>query len=413
MANHQGNGRNAAKADEHRPSWRAQDENGKRRSTSADDDRGFVRDRDVSVSDRDLGAHDRNDERFASRDRMDSQWEDRSERWDDRDDRSRSTEYYGQGQSGYAAGRYEGDRAFGSRNQASGGDVRNRDRGLDERFVGGRGGDAWRPDDRDPDWERNVSGYGQDHRNIGGGHVNYGRSGHPNSRGDGDEGHGYGYQGNVAGQRQHRYDSGAGTYGPPGQRGHGSEGGQGVRNQGGMYGQGGYNDGMYGQGGMQNRYGSQGYQGYGQPQQGAQQTNGQGSQAIGAAQSGWNQQAAGVVQSHRGKGPSGYVRSDDRIKEIVCEVLTDHHEIDATHVEISVKNGEVTLSGTVEDRSQKRLVEDVIENLSCVKDVVNQLRIGAARSASSGGRETSSTSTSSGESQASTSGTGSDKRHRA
>ena len=46
----------------------------------------------------------------------------------------------------------------------------------------------------------------------------------------------------------------------------------------------------------------------------------------------------------------GYQRSDDRIREDVCERLTQHPEINAEEIEIQVKGGEVTLTGTVERR---------------------------------------------------------------
>jgi hypothetical protein len=79
---------------------------------------------------------------------------------------------------------------------------------------------------------------------------------------------------------------------------------------------------------------------------------------------------------HRGKGPAGYQRSDERIRELVCEALTDDGEIDATRIEVSVKGGEVTLTGAIEDRRMKRLAEDCVEAVPGVKDVHNQLRIG-------------------------------------
>ncbi len=78
---------------------------------------------------------------------------------------------------------------------------------------------------------------------------------------------------------------------------------------------------------------------------------------------------------HGGKGPQGYMRSDDRIRELVCEALTDDPHIDATHIEVVVKNGDVMLTGTVEDRQQKRAVEDVIERCPGVKDIQNGLRV--------------------------------------
>jgi hypothetical protein len=78
---------------------------------------------------------------------------------------------------------------------------------------------------------------------------------------------------------------------------------------------------------------------------------------------------------HRGKGPQNWQRSDERILEAVNEVLTDHDHIDATHIEVTVFDGEVTLSGTVEERSMKRLAEDSVEQVAGVKEVQNHIRV--------------------------------------
>jgi len=42
---------------------------------------------------------------------------------------------------------------------------------------------------------------------------------------------------------------------------------------------------------------------------------------------------------------------------------------------VNVKDGEVMLSGTVLDRTDKRLAEDLAESVSGVKNVQNNLRI--------------------------------------
>lgn len=90
-----------------------------------------------------------------------------------------------------------------------------------------------------------------------------------------------------------------------------------------------------------------------------------------------------------GRGPKSYRRSDDRIKEDVCEALTRDAHIDASDVEIEVKEGEVTLSGFVPERNMKHHAEDIIEHCTGVKDVTNNLRVR---------RESSSTSSASGSS---------------
>src|SRR3712207_6478486 len=81
---------------------------------------------------------------------------------------------------------------------------------------------------------------------------------------------------------------------------------------------------------------------------------------------------------HRGRGPKGYKRSDERIHEDVCERLTEDPMIDASNVEVEVKNGEVTLSGTVSSRGLKRRAEDLAELASGVGHVQNNLRVEGA-----------------------------------
>ena len=61
--------------------------------------------------------------------------------------------------------------------------------------------------------------------------------------------------------------------------------------------------------------------------------------------------------------------------EDVNDRLTAHPEIDASEVEVRVQNGEVTLTGVVEDRHTKRMAEDAIEDIMGVEDVHNQLKV--------------------------------------
>lgn len=79
--------------------------------------------------------------------------------------------------------------------------------------------------------------------------------------------------------------------------------------------------------------------------------------------------------SYRGRGPKGFHRTDDRLRELVSERLSDHHDIDASEIEVTVSNSEVTLTGTVDDRRTKRLAEDIAESVSGVNDVHNQLKV--------------------------------------
>ncbi|MCC7309040.1 MAG: BON domain-containing protein [Acidobacteria bacterium] len=80
---------------------------------------------------------------------------------------------------------------------------------------------------------------------------------------------------------------------------------------------------------------------------------------------------------HRGRGPAGYTRSDDRIKEDINDRLTDYDYIDATEINVDVTGGDVTLTGTVNSRHEKRWAEDLAEDISGVKNVENRLRVGS------------------------------------
>jgi hypothetical protein len=55
--------------------------------------------------------------------------------------------------------------------------------------------------------------------------------------------------------------------------------------------------------------------------------------------------------------------------------MTDDPTLDASEITVEVKQGVVTLCGSVTSREQKRRAEDVAERTSGVKDVSNQLRV--------------------------------------
>ncbi|WP_054313524.1 BON domain-containing protein [Mesorhizobium sp. 1M-11] len=85
---------------------------------------------------------------------------------------------------------------------------------------------------------------------------------------------------------------------------------------------------------------------------------------------------------HRGRGPKGYTRSDDRIAEDLNDRLTDDWFLDASDIEVSVKASEVTLDGEVTSRSDKRRAEDIADDVSGVINVQNNLRIRSADTSS-------------------------------
>ena len=59
----------------------------------------------------------------------------------------------------------------------------------------------------------------------------------------------------------------------------------------------------------------------------------------------------------------------------MCDQLTADPDIDASEIEVSVQNGEVTVDGTVSARSMKRAVEDCVESISGVRQMHNRLRV--------------------------------------
>jgi len=78
---------------------------------------------------------------------------------------------------------------------------------------------------------------------------------------------------------------------------------------------------------------------------------------------------------HRGRGPKNYVRSDERIREDVSDRLSDDSWLDASDIEVTVANCEVTLAGLVRTRDDKRRAEDIVERVSGVRHVQNNLRV--------------------------------------
>jgi hypothetical protein len=76
-----------------------------------------------------------------------------------------------------------------------------------------------------------------------------------------------------------------------------------------------------------------------------------------------------------GRGPRGYRRSDERIRDDVCELLTRHPEIDASSMDVDVHDGTVILRGTADSGRTRRLTEALVEDVPGVRDVENELRV--------------------------------------
>jgi osmotically-inducible protein OsmY len=78
---------------------------------------------------------------------------------------------------------------------------------------------------------------------------------------------------------------------------------------------------------------------------------------------------------HRGRGPRGYKRSDERVREDVCDQLYNDPYVDASDIEVEVSGGEVTLGGTIDSRQTRRRAEDIAESVLGVTHVQNNLRV--------------------------------------
>ncbi|MBZ0234664.1 MAG: BON domain-containing protein [Deltaproteobacteria bacterium] len=274
-----------------------------------------------------------------------------------------------------------------------------------ERDRGGWGMESQRGGERELD-ERYRQRYGGEERDRGGWRDEddgdrerrFGRFGRMDEdRGRDDERMRYqgwgGQSGSGSGMMTGRYGGGGQEdWGREQQMGYGrgGMGGGGYERGGGRYGEstgygygGGYGGQQMGMGGQrhggQSMYGDEPYGGRGQ-------------------QYGRGQYGRERMGGFRGKGPSGYTRSDERIREDVNDALTEDDEVDASSIEVQVKNGEVTLSGTVTERRMKRAAEDCVERIPGVKDVTNHIRVQEQREMSgNGGRQTSQSASSSSE----------------
>lgn len=245
-----------------------------------------------------------------------------------------------------------------------------------------------RDNDRDPDLGRGDYG-----RERYGGNFGQGRYG--SDYGQGHYGGDYGY-GRV--DRERDYGGGTGRFGASDYESNDFGGGEG-----------GYLGGDYGRGQRgygRDQYSRGNYSGYGR--------QGWGNDYRGGSDRSWMDRAGDEVASwfgnddadrrrerdrerggHYGRGPKGYTRSDERIREDVNDRLTDNWQLDASNIDITVKDGEVTLNGTVDSRQDKRRAEDLADDCSGVKHVQNNLRVQEASRSQETSNATGSTRTSS------------------
>lgn len=73
--------------------------------------------------------------------------------------------------------------------------------------------------------------------------------------------------------------------------------------------------------------------------------------------------------------PKGYTRSDERIKDDVCERLCRSSGVELDEVSVEVRQGCVHLEGSVPHRAMKHRIEDIVDGAIGVKDIDNRIRV--------------------------------------
>ncbi len=79
-------------------------------------------------------------------------------------------------------------------------------------------------------------------------------------------------------------------------------------------------------------------------------------------------------------GPKGYRRTDERIREDVCDRLMRARHIDSSDVTVQVAGAKVALEGTVPQRRMKHAIEDIAASCLGVEDIENRIRVTAPSS---------------------------------
>lgn len=82
-----------------------------------------------------------------------------------------------------------------------------------------------------------------------------------------------------------------------------------------------------------------------------------------------------AAPSYRGIGPKNFRRSDDRIREEVCERLSEAHGIDATDIDVHVTDGAVLLTGAVLRGREIGIAEEIAHSCGGVREVENRIKV--------------------------------------
>ena len=80
--------------------------------------------------------------------------------------------------------------------------------------------------------------------------------------------------------------------------------------------------------------------------------------------------------SYRGVGPKNFRRSDDRVREEICERLSEADDVDATDVDVRVTNGVVLLTGRVDSAGALGVADHIAHSCGGVRQVENRINVG-------------------------------------
>lgn len=98
---------------------------------------------------------------------------------------------------------------------------------------------------------------------------------------------------------------------------------------------------------------------------------------FGAAGTSWNWDLSTdhLNPYYRGRGPKGWMLSDEKLKERVCEVLYHSYEVDPSEMEVTVEDRTVYLKGKIKSEGMRTVAEDLVASIPGVEDVFTQLKI--------------------------------------
>lgn len=95
---------------------------------------------------------------------------------------------------------------------------------------------------------------------------------------------------------------------------------------------------------------------------------------MGPSGTAWNAQLQ-EQRNFSGVGPKGWKLSNEKLREKICEVLTNSYEVDPTEMEVTVEEGIVYLKGFIKSRGMKAVAVDLVYSIPGVEDVITQLQI--------------------------------------